>query len=46
MVAEGRDEEFFGHAEFLLLDILVEMSGRLLYRWVWSSWEFVYKILG
>lgn len=42
MVAEGRDEEFFGHVEFSLLDNLVETSGRLLDRWV-SSGEFVYK---
>ena len=41
------NQEFcFRYAEFVLLDILVETSGRLLDRWVWSSEEFVYKTLG
>lgn len=40
-------QEFcFGHDEFVLLDILVETSGRLLDRWAWSSGEFVCKTLG
>lgn len=39
------DEEFcFGHAEFVLLDILVETSGRLLDRWVWSSEVFLIRL--
>ena len=43
----GRYQEFcFGHDEFVLLDILVETSGRLLDRWALSSGEFVCQTLG
>lgn len=44
---EGRYQELcFRHDEFVLLDILVETSGRLLDRRAWSSREFVCKTLG
>ena len=43
----GRHQEFcFRHDEFVLLDILVETSGRLLDRWALSSGEFVCETLG